>query len=62
MPISDRIGPHLPALRRYARALSGSQASGDNPFTLYSFGADAKAGGEGQDADVGYPPGQIAAP
>ena len=38
------------------------QASGDNPFTLYSFGADAKAGGEGQDADVGYPPGQIAAP
>ena len=38
------------------------QASGDNPFTLYSFGADAKAGGEGQDADVGYPPGQAAAP
>lgn len=38
------------------------QASGDNPFTLYSFGADAKAGGEGQDADVGFTPGQIAAP
>ena len=38
------------------------QASGDNPFTLYSFGADAKAGGEGQDADVGFPPGQPATP
>lgn len=25
----DRIGPHLPFLRRYARALSGSQKSGD---------------------------------
>ncbi|WP_337183348.1 response regulator [Shinella sp.] len=29
MPISDRIGPHLPALRRYARALTGTQSSGD---------------------------------
>jgi len=29
MPISDRIGPHLPALRRYARALTGTQPSGD---------------------------------
>jgi len=38
------------------------QASGDNPFTLYSFGADAKPGGEGQDADVGFTPGQVAAP
>lgn len=26
----SRIGPHLPFLRRYARALSGSQVSGDN--------------------------------
>lgn len=34
------------------------QPSGDNPFTLYSFGADGKAGGEGQDADIGYTPGQ----
>jgi general secretion pathway protein G len=25
-------------------------------FTLYSFGADGKAGGEGMDADVGYLP------
>lgn len=29
MPISDRISPHLPAMRRYARALTGTQASGD---------------------------------
>ena len=38
------------------------QASGDSPITLYSFGADGKSGGEGQDADVGFTPGQIAAP
>ncbi len=29
MPISDRITPHLPHLRRYARALTGTQTSGD---------------------------------
>ncbi|MBD9373312.1 response regulator [Rhizobium sp. ARZ01] len=29
MPISNRILPHLPSLRRYARALTGAQASGD---------------------------------
>ena len=29
MPISDRIAPHLPGMRRYARALTGTQASGD---------------------------------
>ena len=29
MPISDRISPHLPGMRRYARALTGTQASGD---------------------------------
>ena len=34
--------------------------SGNHPFTLYSFGADGKAGGEGQDADVGYLPGGAA--
>lgn len=32
-------------------------SSGDRPFTLYSFGADGKPGGEGFDADVGYLPG-----
>ena len=30
------------------------QAAGDNPFTLYSYGADGRPGGEGQDADIGY--------
>jgi CheY-like chemotaxis protein/DNA-directed RNA polymerase specialized sigma24 family protein len=29
MPLSDSITPHLPSLRRFARTLSGSQASGD---------------------------------
>ncbi len=29
MPIGQAIEPHLPSLRRYARALSGSQKSGD---------------------------------
>jgi CheY-like chemotaxis protein len=29
MPHADSIAPHLPSLRRFARALSGSQASGD---------------------------------
>lgn len=28
----------------------------DQPFTLYSFGADGKPGGEGLDADIGYLP------
>ncbi|MEL7302645.1 MAG: response regulator, partial [Pseudomonadota bacterium] len=30
MSLSDRVAPHIPYLRRYARALSGSQKSGDN--------------------------------
>ncbi|MET0808639.1 MAG: type II secretion system protein GspG, partial [Pseudoxanthomonas sp.] len=38
------------------------EATDDNPFVLYSYGADAKAGGEGQDADIGYLPGQAATP
>jgi CheY-like chemotaxis protein/DNA-directed RNA polymerase specialized sigma24 family protein len=29
MSLSDSIAPHLPSLRRFSRALSGSQASGD---------------------------------
>jgi DNA-directed RNA polymerase specialized sigma24 family protein/CheY-like chemotaxis protein len=29
MPLSKMIAPHLPLLRRFARALSGSQAAGD---------------------------------
>ncbi len=27
-----------------------------NPFDLYSFGADGKEGGEGNDADIYYQP------
>ena len=37
------------------------QASGNNPFTLYSYGADGKPGGTGQDADIGYVAGVAAA-
>lgn len=29
MPLSQRIAPHLPYLRRFARAVTGSQTSGD---------------------------------
>jgi CheY-like chemotaxis protein/DNA-directed RNA polymerase specialized sigma24 family protein len=29
MKLSERVGPHLPYLRRFARALTGSQKSGD---------------------------------
>ena len=29
MSLSTRIAPHLPFLRRYARAVTGSQAAGD---------------------------------
>ena len=31
--------------------------SGIQPYTLFSFGADGQAGGEGQDADIGSLPG-----
>ena len=29
MSLVERFAPHLPCLRRYARALTGSQESGD---------------------------------
>ena len=29
MPLGQELAPHLPFLRRYARALTGSQAHGD---------------------------------
>ena len=32
------------------------QPSGTQPYTLYSYGADGKPGGEGQDADIGHLP------
>lgn len=51
MPISDRIGPHLPALRRYARALTGTQSSGDAyvAATLETILIDASVMPEGGD-------------
>ena len=58
-PYLDEAVPQDPWGRPYQYS---PQAAGDNPFTLYSFGADGKAGGEGQDADVGYLPGQTTAP
>jgi len=33
-----------------------NEAAGGQEFTLYSLGADGKAGGEGIDADIGYVP------
>jgi general secretion pathway protein G len=33
-----------------------AEPSGTQEFTLYSFGADGKSGGEGKDADIGYMP------
>ena len=36
-------------------------ASGAQPYALYSYGADGKPGGEGQDADIGHLPGNTPA-
>ncbi len=43
MPLAQQIAPHLPYLRRFARALNGSQASGDAYVvaTLEALVADA---------------------
>jgi hypothetical protein len=45
--ISAKIAPHLPYLRRFGRALTGSQESGDAYVvaTLESFVADPKTFG-----------------
>jgi CheY-like chemotaxis protein len=45
MSITDQIGPHLPYLRRFARALSGAQESGDAYVvaTLETMVADPSA-------------------
>ena len=57
-PYLDEAVPQDPWGKPYQYAPS---PSAENPFTLYSFGADGKLGGEGQDADVGFPPGAAAA-
>ena len=55
MSIAKEIAPHLPHLRRYARALSGSQHSGDAYVvsTLEALIADASAFPAGFGARVG---------
>ena len=35
-----------------------TRGSGQHPFSLYSFGSDAQAGGEGYAADIGFVPNQ----
>ena len=53
MSMGEELAPHLPFLRRYARALTGSQQSGDAyaMATLEAILADAEAAGdEGEDA------------
>jgi general secretion pathway protein G len=66
-PTDDRIkarwrGPYLdeavpldPWGNPYQYSLPGT---GGQPYALYSFGADGKRGGEGNDADIGYLPPQ----
>lgn len=51
MSIASAISPHLPFLRRYARALTGDQSSGDNyvAATLEAIVADPKSFGEPAD-------------
>jgi DNA-directed RNA polymerase specialized sigma24 family protein/CheY-like chemotaxis protein len=55
MPISQEIAPHLPHLRRFSRALSGSQASGDAYVVavLEALVADASVFPEGLGPRVG---------
>jgi len=54
MSISKQIAPHIPYLRRYARALTGSQASGDRYVltVLESLVASPEAFDSTQDAKV----------
>ena len=57
-PYLDEAVPMDPWGKPY---LYAPAASGDSPYTLYSFGADGKPGGEGQDGDVGHVPGKATA-
>ena len=55
MSKADQIAPHLPYLRRYARALTGSQESGDNYVlsVLEALVEDPSGDVLGTDAKVG---------
>ena len=52
-PYLDEAVPADPWGNSYRFTVPGAD---QQPFALYSFGADGKAGGEGNDADVGYLP------
>jgi general secretion pathway protein G len=54
-PYLDEAVPLDPWGNPYQYSLPGS---GGQPYALYSFGADGKRGGEGNDADIGYLPPQ----
>lgn len=54
-PYLDEALPNDPWDTPYQYSLPGSN---NQPFALYSFGADGKKGGEGNDADVGMLPPQ----
>ena len=55
MNLSERLAPHLPGLRRYARALTGSQLAGDAlvAATLAALVADRAAMPAGVPARIG---------
>jgi general secretion pathway protein G len=52
-PYLDEELPLDPWGEPYQYSIPGAK---DQPFALYSFGADGKRGGEGNDADIGYLP------
>lgn len=54
-PYLDEDLPPDPWGNPYQYSIPGSH---NQPFALYSFGADGKRGGEGIDADIGYLPPQ----
>lgn len=53
--VEDGIIPVDPWNRPYQYD-ARTPSTGGLPFSLYSFGADGQAGGEGFDADIGYTP------
>ena len=54
-PYLDGAIPNDPWNNPYQYSVPGANGQ---PFALYSFGADGKQGGTGNDADIGYLPAQ----
>lgn len=54
-PYLDEEVPLDPWGGKYQYSVPGLNG---RPFALYSFGADGKSGGDGNDADIGYLPGE----